>query len=41
MNHLKLCLRGLCVLAGIFLLMSCANQPTFCPEVKVSFCHVK
>ena len=41
MNHLKLFLIGLCVLAGIFLLTSCANQPAFCPEVTVSFCPVK
>ena len=41
MNHLKLFLIGLCVLAGIFLLMSCANQPSICPEIKVSFCPVK
>jgi len=36
MNHLKLFLIGLCVLAGIFLLTSCANQSAFCPEIKLS-----
>ena len=41
MNHLKLFLIGLCVLAGIFFVTSCANQPAFCPEVTVSFCPVK
>lgn len=41
MNHLKLFLLGLCALVLIFLLMSCANQPAFCPEVTVSFCPVK
>ena len=41
MNHLKLFLLGLCALVLIFLLMSCANQPSICPEIKVSFCPVK
>jgi len=37
MNHLKLIVLGLCVASIVFLLASCANQPSFCPEVKVSF----
>ena len=41
MNHLKLFLIGLCVSALVFLLTSCANQPVFCPEVKINFCPVK
>ena len=41
MNHLKLFLIGLCVLAGIFLLTSCANQPAFCPEIKINFCPAR
>lgn len=41
MRNLKLILIGLCIAAIVFLLASCANQPSFCPEVKVSFCPVK
>ena len=41
MNHLKLIVLGLCALSLLFLLTSCANQPSICPEIKVSFCPVK
>ncbi len=41
MNHLKLFLIGLRALALIFLLTSCANQPAFCPEVKINFCPMR
>ena len=37
----KLIVLGLCALSLLFLLMSCANQPSICPEIKVSFCPVK
>ena len=39
MNHLKLFLIGVCGL--VFLMTSCANQPAFCPEIKINFCPVR
>lgn len=41
MSHRKLFLIALCVSALVFLLTSCANQPAFCPEIKINFCPVR
>jgi len=40
-SHLKLFLLGIFGLAILFLLASCANQPAFCPEIKINFCPVR
>jgi len=41
MSNLKLIVLGLCVLAGFFLLTICANQPAFCPEIKINFSPIR
>ena len=40
-NHIKLMLIGICIVGLVAPLSSCANQPIFCPEIKVTFCPVK
>lgn len=41
MSNLKIIVIGLCVFGVMILVVGCANQPQFCPEVKVSFFSAK